>query len=79
MDNINETNNTELSIKAINVNGLKDSKKKRNKVFDWLKSQKTDITLIQENHSTHNTKLKREKNVMKCLFGTLAQQTNQLV
>ena len=77
MDNINETNNTELSI---NVNGLKDSqKKKRNKVFDWLKSQKTDITLIQENHSTHNTKLKREKNVMKCLFETLVQQTNQLV
>ena len=33
MDNINETNNTELSIKAINVNGLKDSQKKKETKF----------------------------------------------
>lgn len=53
MDNTSETNNIDLTIKTINVNGLNDSQK-RNKIFNWLKSHKTDITLIQEIHSTHN-------------------------
>ena len=54
MDNTNETNNTELTITTININDL-NSSQKRNKIFNWLKSQKIVITLIQETHSTHNT------------------------
>ena len=53
MDNTNETNNTELTITTINVNDL-NSSQKRNKIFNWLKSQKIVITLIQETHSIHS-------------------------
>ena len=79
MDNTNETNNTELTITTINVNDL-NSSQKRNKIFNWLKSQKIVITLIQETHSTHSVQqLSGEKNGTECLFGTLAHRTSQLV
>ena len=54
MGKTHETNNTELTISTINVNGLNENRK-RAKIFNWLKTQKTDITLIQEIHSTTTT------------------------
>ena len=36
-------------IGSINVNGLRNEKKRQN-VFIWLKSKKYDINLLQETH-----------------------------
>lgn len=47
MEKIDETKTTDIKITTINVKGLNDIQK-RNKTFNWLKSQKSDITLIQE-------------------------------
>ena len=54
MDKTHETNNTELTISTINVNGLNENHK-RAKIFNWFKTKKIDITLLQETHSTTTT------------------------
>ena len=54
MDKTYETNNTELTITTIHVNGLNEHRK-RAKIFNWLKTQNIEITLIQETHSTTTT------------------------
>jgi exonuclease III len=40
-----------LSLATINVNGLRD-KKKRDFVFNWLVAKKVDVIFLQETHST---------------------------
>jgi exonuclease III len=40
-----------LSLATINVNGLRD-KKKRDLVFNWLVAKKIDVICLQETHST---------------------------
>ena len=43
-----------LKILTINVNGL-NQPNKRSKIFNYLKTNKIDITLLQETHSTNET------------------------
>jgi exonuclease III len=40
-----------LSLATINVNGLRD-KKKRDLVFNWLVAKQIDVICLQETHST---------------------------
>ena len=56
----NTINNNKLKIFTINVNGLNQSNK-RAKIFNYLKTNKIEITLPQETHSTKDT----EKNWQK--------------
>ena len=39
---------------SINVNGLRNDKKRQN-VFNWLKSKKYDVILLQETHCENST------------------------
>ena len=56
----NTTNNNKFKILTINVNDLNQSNK-RVKIFNYLKSNKTDITLLQETHSTNESEKKWQK------------------
>ena len=64
--NLNNTTNHnqfkchKLKILTINVNGL-NNLSKRNKIFNFLKASKIDITLMQETHSIKNTKKQWQK------------------
>lgn len=49
------TTNSKLKIVAINVNGLNNTSK-RNKIFNFLKTKKVDITLLLEIHLLESLK-----------------------
>ena len=50
-----------LSVASINVNGLRDNKK-RNCIFLWLINHKYDFVCLQETHCTYQT-VEKWKNV----------------
>ena len=58
-DKTDNLTNTKLSTSTLNINGLAEDKK-RNKLFENL-NKKTDITLLQETHSTKKAVEKWEK------------------
>ena len=49
------TKNHKLKILTVNVNGFNNFNK-RTKIFNFIKTNKTAITLLQETHSTNNRK-----------------------
>ena len=48
------TTNHKLKILTLNVNSLNNVNKRTN-IFNFIKTNKTDITLLQETHSTKIT------------------------
>lgn len=53
-------NKNYVTISSINVNGLRDNKK-REKVMYWLQSQKIDIICLQETHCTDTDQISWSK------------------
>ena len=58
--NHNQFKYHKLKILTINVNGL-NNLSKRNKIFNFLKTNKIDITLMEETHSTRNAEKQWQK------------------
>ena len=52
--------NSKVKILTVNVNGLNNINK-RTKTFNFFKTNKIDITLLQETHSTNITEKQRQK------------------
>ena len=64
---MNNINKYYVTISSINVNGLRDSKK-REKIMNWLNSQHIDVICLQETHCTtseQNTWSKQWKDLTK--------------
>lgn len=51
---------TILKVLTANVNGLQ-TRENRNKIFNFIKTKKVDLALLQETHSTTITELKWQK------------------
>jgi exonuclease III len=54
-----------LSLATINVNGLRD-KKKRDLVFNWLVAKKIDVICLQETHSTKDDLIRWQNEWKNC-------------
>jgi exonuclease III len=54
-----------LSLATINVNGLRD-KKKRDLVFNWLIAKKIDVICLQETHSTKDDLIRWQNEWKNC-------------
>jgi exonuclease III len=54
-----------LSLATINVNGLRD-KKKRDVVFNWLVAKKIDVICLQETHSTKDDLIRWQNEWKNC-------------
>ena len=56
----NITKNHKIKIFTVNVNGFNNSNE-RTKIFNFLKTNKIDITLLQETHSTNTPEKQWQK------------------
>jgi exonuclease III len=54
-----------LSLVTINVNGLRD-KKKRDLVFNWLVAKQIDVICLQETHSTKDDLIRWQNEWKNC-------------
>ena len=54
------TKNQKLKILTVNVNGFNNFNK-RTKIFNFIKTNKIDITVLQETHSTNITEKQWQK------------------
>ena len=54
-----------LSLATINVNGLRD-KKKRDLVFNWLVAKKIHVIYLQETHSTKDDLIRWQNEWKNC-------------
>ena len=67
--------NHKLKILTVNENGLNNFNK-RTKIFNFIKTNKIDITLLQETHSTNITEKQWQKRMVRNVLLELKTHTS---